>query len=190
MRNRTILSLTFTALFAALISAGAIIAIPIGQVPIALQNFFTLLSGMVMGPLVGGAAVALFIAAGAIGMPVFANNGTPMGLARIIGPTGGYLFGYLLGAIVAGLILDFPRPWIKASGALAPVWRIILAAAAGMLVVYIPGLLRLKSFLDVSWPEAFTAGFFPFLIGDALKAALAVLITPRLRRIAVQLLAR
>jgi biotin transport system substrate-specific component len=186
MRNKTIPSLTFTALFAALISAGAIIAVPIGPVPIVLQNMFTLLSGMVLGPLLGGAAVALFIIAGAIGMPVFANNGTPMGLARILGPSGGYLFGYLLGAVIAGLILSFPRSDVKK----IPIWRIIVAAAAGMLVVYVPGLLRLKLYLGISWPQTFTTGFFPFLIGDALKAALAVLITPRLRRIAVQLLAR
>jgi biotin transport system substrate-specific component len=185
MRNKTILSLTFTALFAALISAGALIAIPIGPVPIALQNLFTLLSGMVLGPLLGGAAVALFIAAGAIGLPVFANNGTPMGLARIMGPTGGYMLGYLLGAIAAGLILGFPRSDVKTS-----LGRLIVAAAVGMLVVYIPGLLRLKSFLGVSWPQTFTAGFFPFLIGDALKAAVAVLISPRLRRVAAGLLAR
>jgi biotin transport system substrate-specific component len=187
MRNKTILSLTFTALFAALISAGAIIAIPIGPVPIALQNLFTLLSGMVLGPLLGTAAVALFIAAGAVGLPVFAN--TSAGLARIMGPTGGYMLGYLLGAVAAGLILGFPRPGVDTPVKI-PLWRLIVAAAAGMLVVYVPGLLRLKLYLGINWPQTFTTGFVPFLIGDALKAALAVLITPRLRRIATQLLER
>ena len=104
MRNKKVLSLVFVALFAAIISAGALIAVPIGPVPIVLQNFFTLLSGLVLGPLLGAVSVGLFLAAGIIGAPVFANNGSPMGIARIIGPTGGFYFGYLLGALVAGLI--------------------------------------------------------------------------------------
>jgi len=171
--------LTFTALFAALISAGAFIAIPIGHVPIALQNLFTLLAGLVLGPLLGASAVALFIVAGAIGVPVFANNGSPMGVARIIGPTGGYLFGYLLGAALAGLIAGFPRP-----GSITPVWRLAVAAIAGMLVVYVPGLIRLKLCLNIGWKQTFAAGFVPFIIGDAIKGTAAVLAAPRLRRIA------
>jgi biotin transport system substrate-specific component len=185
MRKINITALAFTALFAALISAGVLIAVPIGPVPITLQNLFALLSGMVLGPALGGAAVGLFIVAGAIGVPVFANNGSPMGFARILGPSGGYLFGYLLGAFAAGLIMGFPRPGLQ-----TPIWRIILAAVAGLLVVYIPGLARLKSFLNVSWTHALTAGFFPFIIGDAVKGIIAVLITPRLRRAAAQLLER
>jgi biotin transport system substrate-specific component len=183
--NQKITALVFVALFAALISGGAFIAFPLGPVPIALQNFFTLLSGMVLGPVLGVAAVGLFIAAGAIGMPVFANNGSPAGIARIVGPTGGYLLGYLLGALAAGLIVGFPRSAIK-----TPVWRLALAAAAGMLIVYIPGLIRLKMFLNIGWISALTAGFFPFIIGDTVKGVLAVLIAPRLRRMAGQLLAR
>jgi biotin transport system substrate-specific component len=183
VRNRKILSLVFTALFAAIISAGALIAIPIGVIPIVLQNFFTLLSGLVLGPALGAASVALFLAAGAIGMPVFANNGSPMGIARIIGPTGGYLFGYLLGALVAGLIVGFPRPGEK-----VPIWRYVLAIVAGSLIVYIPGFIRLKWYLNISWPQAFVSGVIPFLPGDAIKGTAAGLIAPRLRKTAAQLL--
>ena len=183
MRNRKILSLVFVALFAAIISAGALIAIPIGVIPIVLQNFFTLLSGLVLGPLLGTASVGLFLLAGAIGVPVFANNGSPMGIARIIGPSGGYLFGYLLGALVAGLIVGFPRPGEKVSA-----WRYVLAIVAGSLIVYIPGLVRLKWYLNISWPQTFIAGFVPFLPGDALKGVIAALIAPRLRKTAAQLL--
>jgi biotin transport system substrate-specific component len=181
--NKKILSLVFIALFAAIISAGALIAIPIGPVPIALQNFFTLLSGLVLGPVLGTAAVGLFLAAGAIGAPVFANNGSPMGIARILGPSGGYLFGYLLGALVAGLIVGFPRPGEK-----TPAWRYVLAILAGLLIVYIPGLIRLKWYLNISWPQTFISGFIPFIPGDAIKGVAAGLIAPRLRRTAAQLL--
>ena len=180
-QQRVITSLTFTALFAALISAGAFVVIPIGPVPIAIQNLFTLLAGLVLGPFLGASAVALFIIAGAIGVPVFANNGTPMGIARIIGPTGGYLFGYLLGAAAAGFIAGFPRP-----DKTTPLWRLVPAAFAGMLVVYVPGLIRLKFFLHTGWKQTLAAGFVPFIAGDVIKGIAAVLAAPRLRRIALR----
>jgi biotin transport system substrate-specific component len=184
-RRRKITVLVFVAMFAALISAGGIIAIPLGPVPLALQNFFTLLSGLVLGPLLGAASVGLFITAGAVGAPVFANNGSPMGIARIIGPTGGYLLGYLLGAFVAGLIVGCVQPGVR-----VPLWRIMLAAIAGVLVVYVPGLARLKMFLNISWGQALASGFFPFIIGDTVKGVIAALSATRLRRIAGELLSR
>jgi biotin transport system substrate-specific component len=176
----SITGLVLTALFAALISAGAFITVPIGPVPFVLQNFFTLLSGLVLGPFLGAMAVALFIVAGAIGVPVFSNNGSPMGIARLIGPTGGFYLGYFLGAIVAGLVIGFPR-----QGEKIKVWRLALAVVLGGLTVYIPGLIRLKFFLE-TWPKTFAAGFFPFLIGDAIKGVVAALIAPRLRRAAAR----
>jgi biotin transport system substrate-specific component len=182
MKNKKILKLVFVALFAALISAGAFIAVPVGPVPIALQNFFTLLSGLVLGPFLGMAAVGLFLAAGLIGVPVFANNGSPMGIARLFGPSGGFLFGYLLSALIAGLIVGFPRSGIK-----IPVWRIVFAVVAGLLVVYIPGLIRLKFVMNIDWRKTFVVGFIPFIIGDAIKGVIAGLISPRLRRTIAQL---
>jgi len=182
MRNKKILGLVFVALFAALISAGAFIAVPIGPVPIVLQNFFALLSGLVLGPVLGTAAVGLFLAAGIIGAPVFAHNGSPMGIARLFGPSGGFLFGYLLSALIAGLIVGFPKPGVK-----TPVWRLALAVAAGLLVVYIPGLIRFKFVLNVDWKRTFMAGFLPFMPGDIIKGVIAGLISPRLRRSIAQL---
>ena len=172
--------LVLTALFAALISAGAFITVPIGPVPFVLQNFFTLLSGLVVGPFLGAASVALFIIAGVIGMPVFSNNGSPMGIARLMGPTGGFYLGYLLSALVAGLVLGVPR-----QGERIRIWRLALAVVLGVFVVYIPGLIRLNSFLG-AWPKTFAAGFFPFLIGDSVKGVVAALIAPRLRRTAAR----
>jgi len=180
MNNRKkIIFLVLTALFAALISAGSFIAVPFGPVPIVLQNFFALLAGLVLGPFLGAAAVGLFIAAGAVGLPVFANN--TMGIARLMGPSGGYIFGYLLGAFAAGLVLGVPR-----QGEKIKVWRLVLAAVLGMLVVYVPGLIRLKFCLNLDWPQTFIAGFIPFLIGDAIKCVAAAFITPRLRKTAAR----
>jgi biotin transport system substrate-specific component len=180
MGTRVLVRLVLTALFAALISAGAFISVPIGPVPFVLQNFFTLLAGLVLGPFLGTTAVALFIIAGAIGVPVFSNNGSPMGIARLIGPTGGYYAGYLLSALAAGLIIGVPK-----QGQKIKVWRMGLAAVAGMYIVYIPGLIRLKFFLD-TWPKTLAAGLYPFIIGDAIKTIMAALITPRLRKTAAR----
>ena len=179
-QRKIISGLVLTALFSAFISAGAFITVPIGPVPFVLQNFFTLLAGLVLGPFLGTASVALFIIAGVIGVPVFSNNGSPMGIARLMGPTGGFYLGYLFSALVAGLVAGFPKQAEKIK-----VWRLVLAVVFGILVVYIPGLIRLKSFLE-TWPQTFAVGFYPFVIGDTIKAIIAGFIAPRLRRTAAR----
>ncbi|MDR3343264.1 MAG: biotin transporter BioY [Treponema sp.] len=176
-KRRTIVHITLIALFAALTAAGTFIAIPLpfSPVPIVLQNLFALLSGLLLGPLLGGAAVGLYLIAGAIGAPVFA--GATGGFVRFLGPTGGFLFGYLFAAMVAGCIAGSPRSAYK-----TPLWRIILGAIGGLLVVYVPGITWLKVMLDKTWQEALVMGCLPFILGDALKGVVAVIIAPRLRR--------
>jgi len=178
MENRTkmLVSLSLVALFAALTAAGTFISIPLpfSPVPVVLQNMFALLSGMILGPLLGSAATALYLLIGAVGAPVFA--GAKGGFAVLLGPTGGYLLGYVLASFIAGLIAGSPRTnhetnWV----------RIIVAALAGIMVIYIPGLLRLNMVMNGDWAKTLTAGFLPFIMGDLVKGAVACLITPRLR---------
>jgi biotin transport system substrate-specific component len=175
-KRKAIAGTTMTALFAALIAAGTFISIPLpfSPVPIVLQNFFALISGLILGPFMGGLAVGLYLLAGAIGAPVFA--GATGGFVHFLGPTGGFLLGYLLSAICAGLIAGRPR-----AGARPPLWRVILGAVTGILIVYAPGLIRLKYAIDGTWVQTFIAGFLPFVIGDAVKTIAAVIISPRLR---------
>ena len=173
--SKALIKISFTALFAALTAAGTFIAIPIGPVPIVLQNFFVVLSGLVLGPFLGIAAVGLYILAGILNFPVFAGGSG--GIARFAGPTGGFLVGYVLAAFTAGSIAG-------KSGARTPLPRIIAAVITGLLVVYVPGLIWLKISAALSWVKTFLAGFVPFVIGDVLKGIAAVLIAPRLRRIA------
>jgi biotin transport system substrate-specific component len=182
-RRRHILRITLTALFAALIAAGTFISIPLpfSPVPIVLQNLFALLSGLVLGPMLGGAAVAVYLAAGIIGAPVFA--GAAGGVVHFMGPTGGFLYGYFLAAVCAGLIAGKPG-----AGTQTPVWRVILATAVGFLIVYVPGLLQLKAVTGLSWGGTLIAGCLPFLPGDAVKAVAAVLLSSRLRRLTAELL--
>jgi biotin transport system substrate-specific component len=177
LSKRRTIHVTLTALFAALIAAGTFIAIPLpfSPVPIVLQNLFALLAGLILGPLHGSAAAGLYLIAGAVGAPVFA--GASGGFVHIIGPTGGFLLGYLLSAFSAGLIAGSPRGGLK-----TPLWRIVLAVLAGLLVVYVPGVIRLKFALAGSWRQALIAGFVPFIPGDLIKGILAVPIALRLRR--------
>ncbi|MDR0597619.1 MAG: biotin transporter BioY [Treponema sp.] len=181
-RRKAVGGITLTALFAALTAAGTFIAIPLpfSPVPVALQNLFAILAGLCLGPFLGSLSVALYLAAGALGAPVFA--GASGGIARLLGPTGGYLLGYLIGALVAGLVAGRPR-----TGAQDRLWRLILGAALGLLAVYVPGTLRLKQLMGFGWPQALVGGILPFLPGDAAKAAVAALIAPRLRRVIAEL---
>jgi biotin transport system substrate-specific component len=174
--------ITLIALFAALIAAGTFIAIPLpfSPVPVALQNLFAVLAGLCLGPLMGSLSAALYLAAGALGAPVFA--GASGGIVRLLGPTGGYLLGYLLAAGVAGLIAGLPR-----TGVPCPLWRLTLAAALALLVVYIPGTLRFKHLMGLGWVQVLVGGLLPFLPGDIAKAVVAVLIAPRLRRLIAEL---
>jgi biotin transport system substrate-specific component len=181
-KRKALTNTTLIALFAALTAAGTFIAIPLpfSPVPIVLQNLFALLSGLILGPFLGGCAVGLYLVAGALGAPVFA--GATGGFVRFLGPTGGFLIGYPFIAIVAGLIAGRPRlerPDRR--------WRIIAAAFVGILVSYVPGVPRLKAVLDTTWANAFAAGMLPFLIGDGIKAVAAILIAPRLRRVIAEL---
>lgn len=177
LKRKTLLKICLAALFGALTAAGTFVSIPVpvSPVPIVLQNLFALLSGLILGPFLGGAAVGLYLLAGAIGAPVFA--GAVGGIAHFAGPTGGFLFGYLLAAVVGGLIAGRPR-----AAKAAPVWRIILAAILGLLAIYVPGVIWLKFSRNLNWAQALAGGFVPFIIGDALKAIVAAIVAPRLRK--------
>lgn len=172
------LNIVFIALFASLTAAGTFIAVPVpgSAVPVVLQNLFALLAGLLLGPSMGAAAVGAYLVAGAIGLPIFA--GAKGGFAHFFGPTGGYLFGYLLAAFIAGWIVGRPRAERP-----TPLWRIAVAAIIGAAIVYVPGVLRLKAVLNADWPKALAVGLLPFIVGDALKCAVAVAIAPRLRRL-------
>ena len=174
-----LIRISFIALFAAITAATAFFAFNLGPVPIVLQNMLVVLSGIILGPFLGMAATGLFLLAGLIGFPVF-SSGTG-GIAHFAGPTGGYLIGYLLAAILGGLIAG------KATYN-TPIVKVAIAAVAGFLIIYVPGIIWLKISLDMDWSQAFLGGFFPFLAGDAIKAAAVIIISPRLRRIAANYL--
>ncbi len=153
----------YAALFAALIAIGAFVAIPIGPVPIVLQNMFVLLAGVLLGARWGTASVGIYLVAGICGLPVFA--GGTGGIGRIIGPTGGYLIGYLPAVWLAGWISEKGRHRLAGN-----LMAMVLASA----VVYALGVPWLKWVTGLSWAKAAAAGMLPFLPGDALKIVAAV----------------
>ena len=171
--NRT-RSLVFASLFTALIIVGSYIRIPVGPVPIVLATMFVLLAGVVLELKWAIASVGLYLALGAIGLPVFSSGA---GIAYFLGPTGGYLLGYLLAAITANLLSSS-----KASATSGTVWRDAAAVAAASIVIYVPGLLWLKASLEMSWQESLALGLLPFILGDTIKAVLVVSAATVLKR--------
>ncbi len=161
-KNPPLISTVISALFAALITAGAYIAIPIGPVPLVMQNFFVILAGVLLGPGLGLSAILLYLFLGAVGLPVFAGGSG--GLIHLIGPTGGYLLAYIPAVLLIG--------YISQKGGKRPVTD-LLALTAGSLLVYAIGVPWLKVSTGMDWGKAFLLGMVPFLIGDALKIAAA-----------------
>jgi biotin transport system substrate-specific component len=162
----------YASLMAALTAAGAYLAIPIGPVPIVLQNLFIFLSGLLLGPGWGTARVGVYLLAGILGLPVFA--GGVGGIGRFAGPTGGYLLGFLPAVLVIGFISNVPK---------TNVIRDLLAMICGSLIIYACGLSWLKILTGMTLGKALAVGMFPFLPGDALKMAAAVPIAKALRPI-------
>ncbi len=162
----------YASLFAALVAVGAFISIPIGPVPIVLQNFFVLLAALLLGPRWGVAAVAVYLLSGICGLPVFA--GGTAGIGRIMGPTGGYLIGYLPAVFISA--------WLSQKGGYRT-WTDIAAMICGSLIVYGCGVPWLKVVTGMPFAKALAVGMVPFLIGDALKIAAAVPVVRALRPI-------
>jgi len=151
---------------AGLMAAGAYIYVPIGPVPVVLTSLFVLLSGLLLGARYGAVAAALYLVIGALGLPVF--SGGRGGLAHFIGPTGGYLFGYVLSAWATGFIAGRFHQSLAGK---------IFAVIIGSLFIYALGVPWLKAMTQMTWIKAWMAGMTPFLPGDALKAAAAILLS-------------
>lgn len=162
--------MVLAALFAALIAVGAFIAIPIGPVPIVLQNFFVLLTGLLLGPRWGLVACGVYLLAGALGLPVFA--GGTGGIGRFFGPTGGYLLAYLPAVFITGFISQNKKKAI--------VWDSVAMILASM-VIYALGASWLKFSTGMTWSKSLAVGMFPFLLGDALKIAVAIVVAKTAR---------
>ena len=145
------------------------VQVPMWPVPMTMQTFAVLVIGMAFGWKLGGATVLLYLAEGAFGLPVFA--GTPekgIGLAYMAGPTGGYLVGFVLSAIVVGRLASMG--WDRSIPMTA------VAMIVGTVLIFLPGLLWLSALIGVE--KAIQFGLTPFLVGAVLKIALAAAVLP------------
>lgn len=148
-----------------LVALLARVQIPVSPVPITGQTLGVLLVGMLLGSRRGAASMLLYLVQGAAGLPFFSAGGGPM---RLLGPTGGYLFGFILAAAVVGALSE--RGWDRQT------WRTAAAMLVGNLAIYVCGLLWLARF--VPGEALLGTGLLPFLLGDALKIGLAMMVLP------------
>ncbi len=194
MKNKTLLKIAFIALFAAIICIGCFLKIPLGPVPIVLQNALCILTALLLGGILGGVPTALFLIAGLIGLPVY--SGGSGGIAYWAGPTGGFLGGYLLGAIIAGFIAGKPSVEEKKFSAKVLV-RLIIAMLLGMIILYVPGVIHFSNWAEkagripsdkTAFSYTMAACVLPYIPGDILKIVVAVPIALKVRPILAQYL--
>ncbi len=172
-------SLTIVALFGALIAVSSYISIPLpfSPTPLTLQTLVILLCGLLLSARYAVSATALWLAMGAIGLPVF--SGGKAGIATVFGPTGGYIFGFVIAAGVIALL----------RGKEANLVRFSLAAVVGnFLVIYPLGVAGLMLVAGMPLNAAIAAGVTPFIIGDIIKLIAAVSISIALHKRAKQYL--
>lgn len=166
-RSSWLIDATLIVLFSGFVALTAQIEIPMWPVPITGQTLGVLLTGALLGSRRGALAVLLYLAEGAMGLPVF--SGGAAGIARFLGPTGGYLIGFASAAAVVGWLAE--RGWDRSI-----VWA-ALAMVIGNLVIYLFGVTWLAIFLG-NLQQAIVGGLLPFIAGDLIKVALAAIALP------------
>lgn len=180
LRNATLpLKRTIAVLLGtALVALAAQIAVPLAgtPVPMTLQPLAVLIVGGLLGDWLGAVSLVLYLALGAAGLPVFTPVGLP-GVARLLGPTGGYLLAYPLAAYAVGRLARDGQQ----------IGRVALAAFAGLVLIHLGGLAQLLV-LTGSLSRAAQLATIPFLLGDFVKLVLAVLILrPTIRPVRARL---
>ncbi len=169
--NNPLRRMVYAAMFGALTAIGSLIVIPLQPLPITLQTLFTGLAGVLLGGYTGALSQVVYVLLGVIGLPVFA--GGKAGLGTLMGPSGGYLIGFIVAAYVIGKIVE-----VRKEPGLA--W-IGLSLVVGNLVIYALGVAQLSLVAHISITKALLVGVVPFLFGDLLKLVAAALIALKLR---------
>lgn len=148
------------------------VRVQIGPVPFTGQTLGVLLLGAAYGARLGALTTVGYALLGVVGLPLFAGGAS--GFAYLMGPTGGYLIGFVLAATLLGALAE--RGWDRSYGLTA------LAMLAASAVVYLAGLTWLTAALGGDLGAAVSAGLLPFLVGDAVKLGLAVVLLPTVWR--------
>jgi biotin transport system substrate-specific component len=155
------------ALFTALLAQVAV-PVPGSPVPITGQTLAVVLTAAALGPARGVAGQALYLLLGAIGLPFYSDASG--GVEVLAGATGGYLVGFLPAALLIGLAAQHRQD--------RKVWRALPLFVAGQAVVFAIGVPWLAVVADLSAAQALEAGFYPFILGGLVKAAIAGVLLP------------
>lgn len=155
------------------IMAQIAIPVPGSPVPVTGQTLGVLLIGASYGPALSISTVALYLAIGAAGAPIFSNGGS--GFAKLVGPTGGYLAGMVLTALVLGYLAN--KKWDARFRTALP------AMLIGEVLTFIPGLIWLQHATGKDWSWTVSAGFTPFILGEAIKISLAAVTLPTIWKV-------
>ncbi|MBC8418864.1 MAG: biotin transporter BioY [Desulfobacteraceae bacterium] len=170
-KGLSIRGMVYASIFGAVTAAGAYIMIPLPPVPITLQTLFLYVAAALLGGRLGALSQVVYLLVGLIGLPVFAGGKAGMGV--LLGPTGGYLIGFIAGAYVIGKLVETKRtPGL--------IW-IVFSMVSGTALIYLFGVFQLMIIANLSMNKAITVGVLPFLIGDALKIVVAAFLTLKVR---------
>ena len=161
------------ALGTALMTLSAKVNLPLPYVPMTLQTLVVLMIGAAYGWRLGSATMIAYLAEGAMGLPVFA--GPVGGIAPLVGPTAGYLFGFIGAAFVTGWLAE--RGWDRS------VVRLFAAMAVGHVVILAAGFGWLAFGLGLGVAKAWQVGLLPFIAGSLVKNALGATLMPAARRL-------
>lgn len=148
-----------------LIAIAAQVSVPFFPVPVTLSTLAVLLVGLTLGSRLGAAAVLAYLAEGAMGLPVFAGG---MSTASLIGPTAGFLYGYVAMAWLVGLSVE--------KGLASGIVSTALCGIAVSALLYLPGLGWPAAVMGVGAPDLWAHWMAPFLLGDAVKAVIAAML--------------
>ena len=165
------------ALFTTLTAIGAYVALPLPftPVPFTLQLLFTLLSGLVLGPKAGALSQIIYVGLGVLGVPVFAGGNAGPGV--LVGPTGGYLVGFVVAAYVIGYLnMNLSQK------AWPPVWKGIVIGGVGLGIFHGLGAWWLAFTLQIDLSKALALGCLPYIIPDMIKCVGALMVTEALPR--------
>ena len=157
----------------ALLTLSAKINLPLPYVPMTLQTLAVLMIGAAYGWRLGGATVVAYLAEGAVGLPVFA--GPIGGLAPFIGPTAGYLVGFVLAAVVTGALSE--RGWDRS------IPLLFVAMGAGHVIILGCGLAWLAFGMHLGLEKAWLVGLAPFVAASVIKNALGAVAVPAIRHL-------
>lgn len=150
----------------ALVGLSAQVSVPMFPVPMTLTTLMISVIGLCYGARLGAATLLVYLGQGALGLPVFAGGAA--GLAYMMGPTGGFLIGFIGMAWLTG--------WLVERGLGTGLVRLFIAALVPAMLLYVPGVLWLGAITPLDLAGAARAGALPFVLGDVVKSALAALV--------------